>query len=122
MIEIRNVFIAARGAAHDSEQSESSNESDAFDEETSNGNMLATKEQMMESVKKIYLNTRARELSVSYNQEVLSELIHERCSRWADMSRDHLYTVSSIVNTQLWITSLWMMRFEAASELGFESL
>jgi hypothetical protein len=29
---------------------------------------------------------------------VLSELFHEQCSRWEDISRDHLRTISSIVD------------------------
>ena len=46
----------------------------------------------------IYLSNRGRELPGTYNQEVLSELFHEQCSRWGDISRGHLSTVSSIVN------------------------
>ncbi|KAL5401303.1 hypothetical protein PMIN03_011629 [Paraphaeosphaeria minitans] len=91
--------VDANGTGSESEQSESSNEPDAFEEEASNGQMLVTKGQMMEWVKRIYLNNRGRELSGTYNQEVLSELFHEQCSRWADISRDHLDTVSSIVNS-----------------------
>lgn len=30
---------------------------------------------------------------------MLSELFHEQCSRWGDISRDHLLTVSSIVKS-----------------------
>lgn len=47
----------------------------------------------------IYLSNRGRELPGTYNQEVLSELFHEQCSRWGDISRDHLLTVSSIVKS-----------------------
>ncbi|KAF3050093.1 hypothetical protein E8E11_000215 [Didymella keratinophila] len=66
--------------------------------QASDGQLLVTKEQMMDWVKNIYLSNRGRELPGTYNQEVLSELFHEQCSRWGDISRDHLLTVSSLVN------------------------
>lgn len=46
----------------------------------------------------IYLNSRGRELPGTSNYVVLSELFHEQCSRWGDISRDHMLTVSSIVD------------------------
>ena len=52
----------------------------------------------MLSQHQIYLSNRGRELPGTYNHEVLSELFHEQCSRWGDISRDHLLRVSSIVN------------------------
>jgi GTPase SAR1 family protein len=106
--------VDANRTSTESDPSGSSNESDTSDEEASNVQLRVTKEQMMEWVKKvsgffqlqsyvlrqqqIYLSNRGRELPGTYNQEVLSELFHEQCSRWGDISRGHLSTVSSIVN------------------------
>jgi hypothetical protein len=100
-------------ASSESDRYESSNESDTCDEEAASGQLRMTNEQMMEWVKKvnelfqlhayplrhqqIYLSNRGRELPGTYNQEVLSELFHEQFSRWGDISRGHLSTVSSIV-------------------------
>ncbi|KAF3030362.1 hypothetical protein E8E12_000190 [Didymella heteroderae] len=89
--------VDASASSSESDRSESSNESDASEEESAAGQLRVTQEQMMEWVKKIYLNNRGRELPGTYNQEVLSELFHEQCSRWSDISSDHLRTVSSIV-------------------------
>ncbi|KAJ4985014.1 Interferon-induced GTP-binding protein Mx2 [Stagonosporopsis vannaccii] len=91
--------VDARATSSESDRSESSHESETSDEEGATGQLRVTQEQMMEWVKKIYLNNRGRELPGTYNQEVLSELFHEQSSRWGDISSDHLRTVSSIVKS-----------------------
>ncbi|KAL5120177.1 hypothetical protein ACEQ8H_002003 [Pleosporales sp. CAS-2024a] len=82
-----------------SNQSETSDESDISDADASNEQILVTYEQMLKWVEEIYLSNRGRELPGTYNQEVLSELFHEQCSRWGNIARDHLSKVSSIVNS-----------------------
>lgn len=80
-----------------SAQAKSSTESENSDEDCASGQLRLTREQMMEWVKKVsmsspleadilrfcqvYLNNRGRELPGTYNQEVLSELFREQCSR-----------------------------------------
>ncbi|KAF2844124.1 Dynamin family protein [Plenodomus tracheiphilus IPT5] len=85
-------------ASSGSEQTETSDRSENSDESSSNEQLRATKKQTMAWVKKIYLNSRGRELPGSYNHVVLSELFHEQCSRWGNVARDHLATVFSIVD------------------------
>ncbi|KAJ4365360.1 hypothetical protein N0V95_000507 [Ascochyta clinopodiicola] len=79
----------------ETEQSQISEKSEA---DAPKQQISVTKKQMINWVKKIYLNSRGRELPGTYNHMVLSELFHEQSCRWRDMSRDHLLTVSSIVD------------------------
>lgn len=49
-------------------------------------------------INEIYLSTtRGRELPGNYNHALLSELFHEQSSRWADIAKDHLQKLSSLV-------------------------
>ncbi|KAH3962145.1 hypothetical protein HBI25_218320 [Parastagonospora nodorum] len=84
-------------ASSGSEESETSAKSKKSHASSSKNQIPVTKKQTMAWVKKIYLNSRGRELPGSYNHVVLSELYHEQCSRWGDVARDHLATVFSLV-------------------------
>jgi len=46
----------------------------------------------------VYHATRGRELPGNYNHVLLSELFHEQSSRWGDIAKNHLQTVSSLVD------------------------
>jgi hypothetical protein len=48
--------------------------------------------------RQVYHATRGRELPGNYNHALLSELFHEQCSRWADIAKNHLQTVSNLVD------------------------
>ncbi|KAL2866116.1 putative dynamin GTPase [Aspergillus lucknowensis] len=62
------------------------------------GQLLLTDDQMMEWVRKIYHETRGRELPGNHNYSLLTEMFHAQSERWGDISRRHLDAVVSLVS------------------------
>ncbi|KAI9835372.1 MAG: hypothetical protein M1838_005315 [Thelocarpon superellum] len=57
-----------------------------------------TKKEFDTWIKKMYLNSRGKELPGTYNHLLLSELFHEQSSRWESIASDHLYAVFDIIS------------------------
>ncbi|EED11765.1 dynamin GTPase, putative [Talaromyces stipitatus ATCC 10500] len=59
--------------------------------------LLVTDDQMMSWIRKIYKQTRGRELPGNYNFALLTELFHVQSERWQNISRRHVEDVVSLV-------------------------
>ncbi|KAL4941105.1 hypothetical protein BDV06DRAFT_229883 [Aspergillus oleicola] len=60
--------------------------------------LLLTDDQMMSWVRKIYHETRGRELPGNHNYFLLTELFQAQSERWGDISRRHVDAVVSLVS------------------------
>ncbi|CRG83177.1 hypothetical protein PISL3812_00526 [Talaromyces islandicus] len=66
--------------------------------EAEEGQLLLTDDGMMSWVRKIYHETRGRELPGNHNYSLLTELFHAQSERWGSISRRHVDTVVSLVS------------------------
>ncbi|KAL4780682.1 P-loop containing nucleoside triphosphate hydrolase protein [Aspergillus varians] len=75
-------------------------EADDFDkiDAAEDGQLLVTDEEMTSWVRRIYQDTRGRELPGSHNYSLLAELFHDQSERWASISRRHVNVVVSLVS------------------------
>ncbi|KAL2827244.1 P-loop containing nucleoside triphosphate hydrolase protein [Aspergillus cavernicola] len=73
-------------------------EEDLETEEAEEGQLLITDEQMTSWVRKIYHETRGRELPGTHNYSMLTELFHTQSERWDGISHRHVDSVISLVS------------------------
>ncbi|QKX63194.1 uncharacterized protein TRUGW13939_10363 [Talaromyces rugulosus] len=66
--------------------------------EAEDGQLLLTDDEMMTWVRKIYHETRGRELPGNHNYSLLTELFHAQSERWGSISRRHVDTIVSLVS------------------------
>ncbi|GFF56498.1 interferon-induced GTP-binding protein Mx1 [Aspergillus udagawae] len=86
------------------------------DTDSDTGQILVTKEQMSAWIKKIYDRTRGRELPGNYNHALLGELFHEQSSRWGDIARDHVTTITDLVSRFIQSASAFVIKDTNARE------
>ncbi|MCJ1232038.1 hypothetical protein MMC12_008719, partial [Toensbergia leucococca] len=75
--------------------SDETDESDDLHEITKEKQLLVTRKELMEWVKKVYQDSRGRELPGNYNHILMSELFHEQSSRWQQVAAQHLARMDS---------------------------
>ncbi|GKZ51961.1 hypothetical protein AbraIFM66951_008798, partial [Aspergillus brasiliensis] len=89
---------------------------DQEDIDPKTGQIFVTKEEMSAWIKKIYDRTRGRELPGNYNHALLGELFHEQSSRWADIARDHVTTITGLVSRFIQAASEFVIKDPSARE------
>ncbi|KAJ5367956.1 Dynamin [Penicillium cataractarum] len=71
------------------------------DEATQGEEVLVTKKEMLAWVKKMYLETRGRELPGNYNHSLLKGLFHAQSYSWGKISQSHVDSVVLLVTQYL---------------------
>ncbi|OOQ82873.1 dynamin GTPase [Penicillium brasilianum] len=71
------------------------------DESTQGGEVLVTKKEMLAWVKKMYLESRGRELPGNYNHSLLKGLFHAQSASWDKISRSHVDSIVALVTQYL---------------------